>query len=81
MRGDQDPKPGRRPGQHRAPAAAAPCLIEVRAERAGGTEAPRGQATEVRCGCGSLLARQVGTSIELKCRRCKRSWRIPVTTG
>lgn len=33
---------------------------------------------ELRCGCGSLLARMVGASVELKCRRCKRVWRIPV---
>ena len=28
---------------------------------------------ELRCGCGSLLARLVGEGIELKCRRCKRT--------
>jgi hypothetical protein len=33
---------------------------------------------ELRCGCGSLLARLVGGSVELKCRRCKRVWNIPV---
>jgi hypothetical protein len=33
---------------------------------------------ELRCGCGSLLARMVGTAVELKCRRCKRTWNIPV---
>jgi hypothetical protein len=33
---------------------------------------------ELRCGCGSLLARVVGEAIELKCRRCKRTWTIPV---
>jgi len=33
---------------------------------------------ELRCGCGSLPARLVGSSIELKCRRCKRVWNIPV---
>lgn len=27
---------------------------------------------EVRCGCGSLLARRNGDLIELKCRRCRR---------
>ncbi len=27
---------------------------------------------EVRCGCGSLLARQIPEGIELKCRRCRR---------
>lgn len=33
---------------------------------------------ELRCGCGSLLARVVGAAVELKCRRCKRVWNIPV---
>jgi hypothetical protein len=33
---------------------------------------------ELRCGCGSLLARYVAGAVELKCRRCKRVLRIPV---
>ncbi len=33
---------------------------------------------ELRCGCGSLLARVVGDAVELKCRRCKRTWNIPL---
>jgi hypothetical protein len=33
---------------------------------------------ELRCGCGSLLARVVGRVVELKCRRCKRIWSIPL---
>ncbi len=33
---------------------------------------------ELRCGCGSLLARVVGGAVELKCRRCKRTWNIPL---
>jgi hypothetical protein len=33
---------------------------------------------ELRCGCGSLLARLVGGAVELKCRRCKRTWNIPL---
>jgi hypothetical protein len=36
------------------------------------------QGDELRCGCGSLLARLVGPAVELKCRRCKRVWTIPV---
>jgi hypothetical protein len=36
---------------------------------------------ELRCGCGSLLARVVGTAVELKCRRCKRTWSIPLQRG
>ena len=27
---------------------------------------------EVRCDCGCLLAKRVGDTLELKCRRCKR---------
>ena len=34
--------------------------------------------SELRCGCGSLLARVVGGEVELKCRRCKRTWTIPL---
>ena len=37
-----------------------------------------GGCDEVRCGCGSLLARFVDGEVELKCRRCKRVWRLPV---
>ncbi len=33
---------------------------------------------EMRCDCGSLLARRMERSIELKCRRCKR--RVIVST-
>ncbi len=32
---------------------------------------------DLRCACGSLLARRVGDSVELKCRRCKRTVLIP----
>jgi phage FluMu protein Com len=32
-----------------------------------------GCSDELRCGCGSLLARLVGEGVELKCRRCKRT--------
>ena len=37
------------------------------------------QPGELRCGCGSLLARVVGRAVELKCRRCKRTWRLPLS--
>ncbi len=33
---------------------------------------------ELRCGCGSLLAKLVAGAVELKCRRCKETWRIPL---
>lgn len=35
-----------------------------------------GACDDVRCGCGSLLARVVDGAVELKCRRCKRVWRL-----
>ncbi len=38
-------------------------------------DAPRSDAVttgEVRCGCGSLLARVSAAGVELKCRRCRR---------
>jgi hypothetical protein len=38
------------------------------AEAAGAPRAP----CDLRCECGSLLARVVGGRVELKCRRCKR---------
>jgi hypothetical protein len=44
----------------------------------GEAAAPCCQGDELRCGCGSLLARIVASSVELKCRRCKRVWSIPI---
>lgn len=35
-------------------------------------------AEDMRCHCGSLIARLVGGVIELKCRRCKRTVRLAV---
>ena len=43
-----------------------------------GARAPCAHGNELRCGCGSLLARVVGGLVELKCRRCKRTWTIPI---
>jgi phage FluMu protein Com len=34
---------------------------------------------ECRCLCGSLLARWVEDGVELKCRRCKRTLRVPLS--
>ena len=31
---------------------------------------------DLRCGCGSLVARLVNGRIEIKCRRCRRTVRI-----
>jgi hypothetical protein len=33
---------------------------------------------DIRCGCGSLLARLVSGGVEVKCRRCKRAVLLPV---
>jgi phage FluMu protein Com len=35
---------------------------------------------DLRCACGSLLARKVQDGVELKCRRCKRTVVIPFET-
>jgi hypothetical protein len=45
----------------------APCAVESPAAAA--VEA----CSDLRCGCGSLLARRVAGGVELKCRRCKRT--------
>jgi hypothetical protein len=50
---------------------------------------PRGEAArscacgaaELRCDCGSLLARRVEGGVELKCRRCKRTVVLPLADG
>ncbi len=36
---------------------------------------------DLRCGCGSLLARRVDGGVELKCRRCKRTLVLPLADG
>ncbi len=43
---------------------------------------PLGACTheDLRCACGSLLARRVQEGVELKCRRCKRTVVIPFET-
>lgn len=33
---------------------------------------------DMRCSCGSLLARLVSGGVELKCRRCKRTMVLPL---
>lgn len=42
------------------------------AEGAGPSKGKTPDPCDVRCMCGSLVARRVGRSIELKCRRCRR---------
>ncbi len=36
---------------------------------------------DLRCGCGSLLARRVASGVELKCRRCKRTLLLSLDGG
>ena len=36
---------------------------------------------DLRCGCGSLLARRVAAGVELKCRRCKHTVLLPISDG
>jgi hypothetical protein len=43
-----------------------------RAERQ--EDSPEG--TDVRCGCGALVARERGGWLEVRCRRCKRGIRL-----
>ncbi len=40
-----------------------------------------GSCQDLRCGCGSLLARRVEQGVELKCRRCKRTLVLPLGDG
>ncbi len=40
-----------------------------------------GTVADVRCDCGSLLARRVAGGVELKCRRCKRTVVLPLAGG
>lgn len=42
-----------------------------------GARAPRAEH-DLRCECGSLMARLTAAGIELKCRRCKRVVVVPV---
>lgn len=40
-----------------------------------------GEGRQLRCGCGSLMARITSEGIELKCRRCKKIYLIPLAKG
>lgn len=46
-----------------------------------GGGAPALDAEEMRCSCGSLLARVVRGFVELKCRRCKRTFLVPIDSS
>ncbi|HAG52032.1 MAG: hypothetical protein A2X87_06235 [Deltaproteobacteria bacterium GWC2_42_51] len=39
------------------------------------------EANELRCGCGSLIARVNRNGIEIKCRRCKSIKFIPLSVS
>jgi phage FluMu protein Com len=41
----------------------------------------RRAANELRCQCGSLLARLVAGEVELRCRRCKRAVTLELRVG
>ncbi len=41
----------------------------------------RDAVVDLRCDCGSLLARRVAVGVELKCRRCKRTVVLPLADG
>jgi hypothetical protein len=43
-------------------------------------EPRRAAENEVRCCCGSLLARWLPEGLELKCRRCKHAFVVPFET-
>ena len=60
---------------------ARPQRIELdRMAHAPGCGGSRGRAgaDELRCDCGSLLARWTPDGLELKCRRCKRRTVVPM---
>jgi hypothetical protein len=48
---------------------------------AGSAAAAAAACPDLRCGCGSLLARRVAGGVELKCRRCKRTVVLPLEEG
>ncbi len=42
---------------------------------------PQSSEDDCRCLCGSLLARVIDGHVELKCRRCKRTLRVPIAAA
>ncbi len=61
-----------------SPADYAPSIMRITRNMEEAPPASSDGCDDVRCGCGSLLARVVEGAVELKCRRCKRVWRLPV---
>jgi hypothetical protein len=67
-------RPGAEPNGVRRPAAPRPAAGVA-------ALAAASCCAELRCGCGSLLARRVEAGVELKCRRCKRTLVLPLSEG
>jgi hypothetical protein len=53
-------------------------IREIERKGESGDSATIGASCDLRCMCGSLVAKVIGSHVELKCRRCKRTLRIPV---
>jgi phage FluMu protein Com len=47
-------------------------LRSVKQDLAGECFTEEGKAIDIRCACGSLLAKMTPSGIEIKCRKCKR---------
>lgn len=43
-------------------------------------DGPMDTCEDLRCACGSLVARLVPAGVELRCRRCKRLIVLPLET-
>jgi phage FluMu protein Com len=52
-------------------------LRSVKQDLAGERFTEEGKAIDIRCACGSLLAKMTRLGIEIKCRKCKRILMIP----
>jgi phage FluMu protein Com len=46
----------------------------------GAAQSESNESHDCRCVCGSLVARLVDGGVELKCRRCKRTVVVPITS-
>ena len=53
--------------------------MSSRPQRCQPEESQPAAGDDCRCVCGSLVARLVEGAVELKCRRCKRTLRVPLT--
>jgi len=57
----------------------APVLRERPAAHRGRDPGGEACGCDLRCQCGSLMARVVDGVVELKCRRCKRTFVLPLS--